>query len=107
MQRLSAIAPLRWKGGDLLLDGRNRKDDTRIFSHEYFDKWARKKKIPSVDGGHFVCGDLRKLCEQMGCPVQWDQSNKSYILTHGVSGVDWRFCSSPRPTPVFDIYMKY
>jgi integrase len=90
-----------------LLDGRNRKDDTRIFAHEYFDKWARRKKIALVYGRHFVNGDLRKFCEQMGDILEWDQSNKNYILTHGVSGVDWRFYKSPRPGPVFDIYMKY
>jgi len=28
-----------------LLDGRNREDDARIFAHEYFDKWARRKKF--------------------------------------------------------------
>ncbi len=33
----------------------------------------------------------RKNCEPMGDILQWDQSNKNYILTHDVSGVDWRF----------------
>jgi len=56
---------------------------------------------------HFVPGDLRKFCEQMGDILQWKQSNKNYILTHGVSGVDWRFYKSPCPSPVFDIYMQY
>jgi hypothetical protein len=36
-----------------------------------------------------------------------DRSNKNYVLSHGVSGVHWRFYKSPRPGPVFDIYMKY
>ena len=90
-----------------LLGGRNRKDDTRIFAHEYFDKWARRKKIPLLYGGHFVCGDLRKFCEQMGDILQWDQSNKNYILTHGVSGVDWRFYKHPLPEQVYDVYMQY
>gem|GEM_PF-6372638 len=26
------------------------------------------------------------------------QSNKNYILTHGVSRVDWRFYKHPRPS---------
>jgi len=90
-----------------LLDGRNRKDDTRIFAHEYFDKWARRKKIPLTHGKHFVCGDLRKFAEQHGDTIQWEQSNRAYILTHGVSGVDWRFYKHPLPDSVYDIYMKY
>jgi hypothetical protein len=39
--------------------------------------------------------------------LQWDQSNKNYILTHGVSGVDWRFYKHPLPEDVYDVYMKY
>jgi len=35
--------------------------DTRIFAHEYFDKWIKKRKIPLAHGGYFVCGDLRKF----------------------------------------------
>jgi hypothetical protein len=54
-----------------------------------------------------VPGDLRKFCEQQGDILQWDQSNKNYILTHGVSGVDWRFYKHPLPEHVYDIYMKY
>jgi len=56
---------------------------------------------------HFILGDLWKFAEQYGDVIQWDQSNKNYILTHGVSGVDWRFYKHPRPQHVYDIYMKY
>jgi hypothetical protein len=90
-----------------LLDGRNRKDDTRIFAHEYFDKWARRKKIPLVHGGNFVCGDLRKFAEQYGDVIQWNQSNRAYIMTHGVSGVDWKHYKHPLPETVYDVYMRY
>jgi hypothetical protein len=89
-----------------LLDGRNRKDDTRIFAHESFDKWARRKKILLVYGGNFVCGDLRKFAEQYGGIIQWDQSNRAYVLAHGVSGVDWRFYKHPLLENVLDVYMQ-
>jgi len=90
-----------------LLDDRNRNDDTRVFAHEYFDKWVRRKKIPLAHGGHFVCGDLRKFAEQHRDIILWDQSNRAYILTHGVSGVDWSYYRHPLPEYVYDIYMKY
>ena len=51
--------------------------------------------------------DLRKFCEQQGDLLQWDQSNKNYILTHGVSGVDWRFYKHPLPEHTYDVYIKY
>jgi hypothetical protein len=43
----------------------------------------------------------------MGDILQCDQSNKDYILTHGVSGVDWRCYKHPLPEHVYDVYMKY
>jgi hypothetical protein len=89
-----------------LLDGRL--NDEPIFEQLSFERWLRQQKIPLKHGrNHFVLGDLRKFCEQMGDILQWDQSNKNYILTHGVSGVDWRFYKSPRAEPVYDVYMKY
>jgi len=42
----------------------------------------------------------RKFAEQYGDSIQWDQSNKNYILTHGVSGVDWRYYKHPLPDSV-------
>jgi integrase len=89
-----------------LLDSRNRKDSTRIFAREYFDKWARGEKIPLVRGGHFVCGDLRKFTEQYSDIIQWDQSNRAYILTHGVSGVEWSHYRHPLPEYVYEVYMR-
>jgi hypothetical protein len=68
---------------------------------------AEKQKVPLLHGGnHFMPGDLRKFCEQMGDILQWDQSNKNYLMTHGVSGVDWRFYKRPLPQHVYDVYIK-
>ena len=66
-----------------LLDGR--RDNELIFQHGSFWMWAKRQKIPmSQFKGHFVLGDLRKFAEQHGDIIQWDQSNRAYILTHGV-----------------------
>jgi hypothetical protein len=76
---VEAIAPLL----------RERPDDEPMFNQLSFERWLKQHKVPQVHGSyHFVPGDLRKFCEQMGDILQWDQSNKNYILTHGVSGVD-------------------
>ncbi len=56
---------------------------------------------------HFVLGDLRKFCEQQGDVIGWDQSNRAYIMTHGVSSVDWKHYKHPLPASVYDVYMKY
>ena len=52
-------------------------------------------------------GDLRKFAEQYGDVMEWDQSNRAYILTHGVSGVQWTHYKHPLPEYVYDVYMRY
>jgi hypothetical protein len=70
--------------------------------------WIKRQKIPmSRFGGHFALGDLRKFCEQFGDAIGWDQSNRAYILTHGVSGIDWKHYKHPLPEHVYDVYMQY
>ena len=89
-----------------LIEGRG--DDERMFDYESLLMWIKRQKIPmSRFKGHFVLGDLRKFAEQYGDIIQWEQSNRAYVLTHGVSGVDWRFYKHPLPDSVYDVYTKY
>jgi hypothetical protein len=89
-----------------LLGGR--KDDELIFQHGSFWMWIKRRKIPmSRFTGHFVLGDLRKFAEQEGDTIQWDQSNRVYIMTHGVSGIDWKHYKHPLPENVYSTYMRY
>jgi hypothetical protein len=89
-----------------LIEGRE--DDERMFDYQSFLMWIKREKIQmSRFKGHFVLGDLRKFAEQYGDIIQWEQSNRSYILTHRVSGVDWKHYRHPLPESVFDIYMRY
>ena len=72
------------------LDGR--RDDELVFKQLSFQQWLRHADVRLLHSNdRIVNGDLRRFCEQEGDILQWDQSNKSYIMTHGVSGVDWRF----------------
>ncbi len=88
-----------------LLVGRN--DNELMFNHSSFLQWVKRQKIQmSRFKGHFVLGDLRKFAEQYGDIIQWEQSNRSYILTHAVSGVDWAHYRNPLPEPVYDVYMQ-
>jgi hypothetical protein len=89
-----------------LLVGRD--DDELMFSHSSFLQWIKRQKIPmSRFQKHFALGDLRKFAEQQGDVIQWHQSNKNYIMTHGVSGVDWAHYKHPLPENVYEIYMRY
>jgi hypothetical protein len=89
-----------------VLEGRP--DNELVFEQLSFQEWLKYTDIRLLHGGaRIVNGDLRKFCEQHGDIIQWDQSNKNYIMTHGVSGVDWRFYKHPLPEHVYDVYIKY
>jgi hypothetical protein len=94
-----------------LLDGK--KDDELMFPLCALIQWFRRRReagnrIPlSRCGGYFVLSDLRKFTEQHGDVIEWDSSNRAYILTHGVSSVSWSHYRNPLPENVYDIYMKY
>ncbi|MGZ4864574.1 MAG: hypothetical protein ACXV5H_07145, partial [Halobacteriota archaeon] len=88
-----------------LLDGRD--DDECMFEYASFLPWIKRQKIQmSRFRGHFVLGDLRKFAEQCGDLIGWDQSNRAYIMTHGVSGIDWKHYKHPPPEHVYNVSMK-
>jgi hypothetical protein len=86
----------------------DRKDEDRMFGYNSFQMWMKRHPVPmSRFKGHFELGDLRKFAEQYGDVIEWEQSNRKYVLTHGVSGVDWSHYKNPLPESVYDIYVKY
>jgi len=79
-----------------------------MFEYNSFWMWLKRQQIPvSHNGNHFVMGDLRKFAEQYDDVIGWEQSNRAYILTHGVSGIDWKYYKHPLPEHVYDNYLKY
>jgi hypothetical protein len=108
-ERMSHYVPLHphvVKALEALLAGRT--DDELMFTHSSFKQWIKRQKIPmSRFQKQFALGDLRKFAEQHGDYLQWDQSNRAYILTHEISGVSWGHYRNPLPENVYDIYMQY
>ncbi len=85
----------------------DRDDDTPMFTLESFRKWTQKQRIPLKRcNAHFVASDLRKFAEQQGDIIGWNESNRAYILTHGVRGVEWTNYRHPLPEHVYDVYMQ-
>jgi hypothetical protein len=69
------------------LDGRP--DDALAFEQLSFQQWLRRHELGLLKSNfRIVMVDLRKFAEQYGDIIQWDQSNRAYIMTHGVSGID-------------------
>ncbi|MGB8311986.1 MAG: hypothetical protein WCE81_09010 [Halobacteriota archaeon] len=107
MEHYVPLHPQVIEAVQLLLDKRGA-DGKSMFQYYSFYHWIKMQKIPLLRAaGHFILGDLRKFAEQYGDIIQWDQSNRAYILTHGVSGVDWTHYKHPLPEFVYDIYMQY
>jgi hypothetical protein len=89
-----------------LLD--DRKDNSPFFDYNSLLMLIKRQQIPLARiNSHFVLGDLRKFAEQYGDAIQWDQSNRAYIMTHGVSGIDWKHYKHPLPENVYDAYIQF
>jgi len=107
--RMEHYVPIHPNLVDLLTElCKGKSDDNLMFEYHSLWMWLKRQKIPlSHNNNHFTMGDLRKFAEQYGDIIQWEQSNRAYILTHGVSGVDWSHYKHPLPEHVYDNYMKY
>jgi hypothetical protein len=88
-----------------ILEGRG--DNEKAFWAEGLATWLKRNPVPiSRCQTRFTASDLRKFAEQHGDVIGWDQSNRAYIMTHGVSGIDWKHYKHPLPENVYDVYMK-
>ena len=88
-----------------LCDGREAAES--MFILESFRKWLQKHRIPLTRcNSHFVASDLRKFAEQHGDVVGWNESNRAYILTHGVRGIEWSNYRHPLPEHVYEVYVQ-
>jgi len=106
MQHYVPIHPQISQAIQSLLDRRS--DHEMLFEYNSLVMWVKRQKIPLTRiANHFTLGDLRKFTEQYGDIIGWDQSNRAYIMTHGVSGIDWKHYKHPLPENVYDVYMQY
>jgi integrase len=91
---------------EVLCDGRE--GSKYVFILESFRKWLQKLRIPLAKcSSYFVTSDLRKFAEQHGDVVGWNESNRAYVLTHGVRGIEWSNYRHPLPEHVYAVYMQY
>lgn len=86
---------------------KDRHDDDCVFKQLSFQLWLRHNEVRLMHGGtRIVNGALRKFAEQYGDVIGRDQSNRAYVLTHSVSGVEWAHYRHPLPKNVYSTYMK-
>jgi hypothetical protein len=51
--------------------------------------------------------DLRKGFEQISDEIGFTDANKNFIMSHGVSSVNWQSYKQFLPDSVYKAYMKY
>jgi hypothetical protein len=51
--------------------------------------------------------DFGKFAEQLGAIIGWDATNRTCVLAHGMTRVDWKHYKHPLPEDVYDTYMRY
>jgi integrase len=88
-----------------LLEGTD--DDEPTFKHESFKMWVKREKIPlSRFDKNFFIGALRKWAEQHGDIIQWNETNRAHILTHGIGSTAFKHYKGFQKDSVYDIYME-
>ncbi len=50
--------------------------------------------------------DLWSFVNSIGI-IEWSQSNRADILTHGVSGIDWKHYKHPLPEHIYEVFITY
>jgi hypothetical protein len=82
-----------------------------FFMFHSFEKWLERQKIPlprvrDSRKAHLWLSDFRKFAEQFGDVIGWDTTNRTYVLAHGMTGVDWEHYKHPLPEDVYDSLMQ-
>ena len=81
-------------------------DNNLIWSYPSIRRWLLKTKIPlSNCEGWWNLKDLRKFFEQFSDEIGFMDANKNFIMSHGISGVNWTSYKQFRPDSVYNTYI--
>jgi len=106
--RLEHYVPIHPRLIPMLQDLLDCDNGSRLFRYESLYRYLRINRIPlSKAEGHIRCMDLRKFFEQKSDEVGFDDANKNFIMTHGVSSINWKSYKQFRPESVYKRYMDY
>ncbi len=84
-----------------------RKDTETFFQHEYFSRWLKKNSISlSKTDDKILIKDMRKFFEQKSDEIGFTDANKNFIMSHGVSSINWQSYKQFLPENVYKRYME-
>jgi len=86
----------------------DRPDADKMFDIMQLQDWLRihPQSIKNTEG-HLLLKDLRKFFEQKSDEVGFVDANKNYIMSHGVSSINWTSYKAFLPENVYARYMNY
>ena len=86
---------------------RGKDDDEIIFNIDRLEFWLANSKIPLIHtNGKWEIKDLRKFFEQKSDEIGFTDANKNFIMSHGVSSINWTSYKQFLPENVYVTYMK-
>jgi integrase len=85
-----------------------RADDELAFSYTSLMRWLRNNPVELTrDAGKMDLMSIRKGFEQISDHIGFVDAHKNYIMSHGVSSVNWAAYKKFLPEDVYAIYMQY
>jgi integrase len=85
----------------------NRKDRECMFSVIPMQTWLSKYPVRlHRTKGHLVLKDIRKFTEQKSDEIGFTDANKCFMMSHGVSSINWTNYKAFLPENVYARYME-
>jgi integrase len=106
--RLQHYVPLHPALLPLLKEMIERKQDSNlVFCYNEFMRWLFQNpvQLTSIDG-KLQLKDLRKFFEQKSDEIGFNDANKNFIMSHGVSSINWTSYKQFLPENVYKRYME-
>jgi integrase len=85
-----------------------KQDGDLIFCYNEFMRWLFQNpvQLTNIDG-NLQLKDLRKFFEQKSDEIGFNDANKNFIMSHGVSSINWTSYKQFLPENVYKTYMKH
>jgi hypothetical protein len=84
-----------------------RQDEERVFDYLGLQRWLRYHPVALTHTkGKLELKDLRKFFEQKSDEIGFTDANKNFIMSHGVSSINWSSYKQFLPENVYKRYME-
>jgi len=86
----------------------NMKDSDNLFTYQGLSVWLKKHPVAlSRIQGKLESKDVRKFFEQKSDEIGFTDANKNFIMSHGVSSINWTSYKQYLPENVYKKYLEY